>query len=156
MKYLKLIALFLISCFVFISCKKDKSEKIQFQESFRLDGTLITVEKPAAVVGSGILHIRAASSPVQINCDAKVGTYNLATDLSHTAEQMNSLAGFYSPSNFAHVYDYYFSSSGSVTITKITADYVSGNFQFTGQPLAGNAKHITDGQFTINLKGDAN
>jgi hypothetical protein len=137
LKYLKPILFFLIICFVFNSCKKDQNEKIEVQESFRLNGALVTVTAPEAWVASNTLRIVAASSPISINCDAKIGTYDLATDIiNHTAEQLNKLSASYSPSNFAQVYDYYLSSSGSVTISKLSATVASGTFQFTGTSLA--------------------
>ncbi|MDB5134251.1 MAG: hypothetical protein JWP37_854 [Mucilaginibacter sp.] len=157
MKYLKPILFFLITCFVFNSCKKDQNEKIEVQESFRLNGVLVTVPAPEAWVASNTLHIATASCPVIINCDAKIGTYNLVTDIFHvTTEQLNTLSVIYSPSNSVQPYDYYLSTSGSLTISELSATVVSGTFQSTCTSLTGDIRYITDGQFTIKLSSNEN
>jgi hypothetical protein len=144
MKQIKPIFFILIlAALVSGSCKKSGSTpQTAVSLTFKFNGTaktatlvvtdLIKSQNSIQVAGT-INSVEAVSLVVQA---VKVGTYDVVKD--------NALLSYSSQLDFNHTY---IGTSGSMTITALTATTIDGTFQFTGQDGNGDTGTITEGKF---------
>jgi hypothetical protein len=149
MKLFKSSALILAFLILTLSaCKKNSSENpstapgisLKFNGTLKSSKTIVasiyTNENSMQVIGT-INGTEALSLMIQ---NIKVGTFNVATDAV--------VASYSTSPDFANTY---LGSEGSVTITSLTDNNVSGTFQFTGTNSSNAVAAITEGTFTAKL-----
>src|ERR1700761_40991 len=149
MKYFKLLVLLIAPVLVLSSCKKsNESPAVTYTMSFKVNGTLVNTDTQVANIPQGEKTItidgffNGQNSNMQFFIsNNQVGTYDVVKD--------KLLLLYYNTEG--NTGTYYEATSGTFTITTISATLVTGTFQFTASDTNGKAVTITEGKFSVNI-----
>ena len=149
MKYIKLLVLLIAPVLVLSSCKKSNdAPAVTYTMSFKVNGTLVNTDTQVANIPTGEKTItidgffNGQNSNMQFFIsNNQVGTYDVVKD--------KLLLLYYNTEG--NTGTYYEATSGTFTITTISATLVTGTFQFTASDTNGKAVTITEGKFSVNI-----
>ena len=146
MKQIKFFVWFGLAILTLASCKKSSSSPVPSQSiSLKFNGTqkssstvvasLYTSESTLQVLGT--FGSEGVSLMIQ---NPKVGTFD--------ASNGSVVASYSSGADLA---DTYLADNGTITITSMTSEAVSGTFQFTGTNQSNVTGTVTEGKFSAKL-----
>jgi len=147
MKAKKLIGLCLGLVLVAMSCSKDSDSIIDTKMGAKIDGNSWSSITRVSVMAGETITITGTST-----ADVMVITINGITAKTYTLSIIpvsTECACVYQPSLISGENDWYYSTSGTVTLTKVDTvnKKISGTFQFTVAKGLLSTKSITSGVF---------